>query len=351
MPMGITSNFVCFDGKSTVAGITEQLIELGYSKLSLVMGSSKLSCESECLEGFLSVTEKHNLSVNPSHICQTKLSKEDAFRTTMFAYENSFPDAIITTSTVLAKGVLETLYIYNKSTNDDVVVVSLSEESWIHPDPSNGYISTSRSAVMQGVCAANLLIRNISSPFLFEKQIIVMQDGFKPKAEILRPVVPCVQTQKSISGFPAKPSLDVLLMNTNIANALRVLSRNYTKDSGIEIKITTRVSHEILHEIETENETSTVVPYIGANRFMADISSFIESSFLNTSNVLPEYLKTANTIINILEVIVNGSDYSAKCLQTRTRQALQTGQAVVYLKRSSLPFMENQEEKFRGRTI
>lgn len=299
MPLDLECNFVSFDNYLMISRITQRLIDLGRSRLSLVMGPDILSSEKECLDAFLHTADKNGIEIDSNLICQTQKSKEDAFRSTLFAYENSFPDAIITTSTELARGVCETLYIYEKKPNQDVLIVSLGEESWLHTDPSANFFTTSRSAIKEGECAASLLLQNIQSPVLFEKQTLLMQDKFNPETGIYLPNM----LYRVISAQnPDRPRLKILMVESVTSHAIRILSQNFSQKYGIDVQIEIQSVNQILNTIREENDTGVCkhdiymfdipwLPNIATNGLLADISDLITSSHLETEHFLSENME------------------------------------------------------------
>ena len=298
-PSALDCNFISFDNHRMVSRIAQRLIDLGCTNLSLVMGSDILSSEKECLDGFLAAAEQNGIKVSPQMICQTQKSKEDAFRSTLFAYEISLPDAIITTSTELARGVCETLYIYGKRPNQDVLIVSLGEESWLHANPSASFFTTTRSAIKQGDRAARLLLQNIQSPVLFEKQTILMQDNFNPETAIYRPHLPETMPQPICSS---RPVLKILMVESVTAYALRILSQDFSRNYGIDIDVEIQPVTQILDIIRQENADHSCnhdiymfdipwLPNIATNGLLADISDLITQSHLETDHFLAENLE------------------------------------------------------------
>lgn len=299
MPLDLECNFVSFDNYQMISRITQRLLDLGRSRLSLVMGPDILSSEKECLDAFLHTAEKNGVEIDSNLICQTQKSKEDAFRSTLFAYEHSFPDAIITTSTELARGVCETLYIYGKKPNQDVLIVSLGEESWLHTDPSANFFTTTRSAIKEGERAAQLLLQNIQSPVLFEKQHLLMQDKFNPKTGI--------HLSLSLEAFNEppehiRPQLKILMVESVTSHAVRILSQNFSQKYGIDVQVDIHPVPYILNTIREENETGVCkhdiymfdipwLPNIATNGLLADISDLITSSHLETEHFLSENLE------------------------------------------------------------
>lgn len=318
------ASFAGSDNKHIISAITARLLALGYRDISLVSGDPAFSCEREAIDGFCEAMSAHGTRPDPLHLCHTTMSKEGAFKTTMYAYEQRFPEAIITTSETIAKGVLETAHIARKKVPEDVMIVSLGEETWCRSNHLGNVITTSRSAVTLGARIADLLIQNINSPYLFESQIVTMPDTFDP-ASIKRPE-PRVLTPAEFPNVNgnAQPPLNIMMMDINTANAIRVLTNRFTGSTGINVNIT-HCDHahpsdanfesapnlrlnikwlwDILQTIERENEKQECLydiymydipwlPYIATHNLLADITPFVENRRINVDNVMDLNLRS-----------------------------------------------------------
>lgn len=320
--LGLAS-FAAFDNRRIVSAITARLLELGYRDISLVLGDPGFSCERESLEGFTEAMKNAGLEPDPSRICHTAMSKESTFKTTMYAYEEKFPEAIITTSTTIAKGVLETAHIARKTVPDDVIIISLGEETWCRSNHLGNVITTSRSAVTLGSKIAELLIQNIKSPYLFEGQVLTMTDNFDPM-RIRRPAPPARPSVPVIQGKRAP--LNVMMMDINTANAIRLLTNHFSVSTGIDVNIThcadgyrqssddllnpklnlrlnVKWIWEILHAIEKENEEQRCLydiymydipwlSYIASHNLLADLTEYVENRRIVLDNTMDLNLRS-----------------------------------------------------------
>lgn len=298
-PTNLDTNFICFDNKRIIGQITQRLIELNYKYISLVCGLKEWSSQKDCMNGFLSALEP--FPHVRSSVCNTSMSQEDAFKTTLYAYHGDFPDAIIATSTTIAKGILETANLLSRKVPDDVLLITLGEESWNRSSIMGNILSTSRSAITFGSRAADLLIQNIRSPYLFENKTIVMEDHF-PVQNIMRPKT--ISHSPFISA-PVTEEINILSLNFNITNAMRLLSEKFTHNSGICVHFHSHFEWtcDLLNTLLEENERKTClydmyifdVPwiyYIASHELLADISPFIQDNKIPTEKFIPQNLKT-----------------------------------------------------------
>lgn len=290
-PLGIDANFIGFDNQRAMYHMTKSLIERGYQWLSLVCGPLNLSCEAESARGF----ERAASEVDGVQrmIYQTSMTMEDAFKVTMCGFESLLPQAVLTTSTTIAKGAMETLRIYGKSIPDDVCVVSLGEESWNRSNQLYPLFSTDRSAITLGSEAASLLIKNMQSPLLFEPQTIVMEDS------IGLPDLPRRKRPSAISTRPTpEKRIKLLTIDMNTQKALRVLSRDFTNKTGIAVDIASvETTGDIFRTINEESRAGVSlydvymfdvpwISYIGSRRLLMDITEFVHDSSISVDRFL-----------------------------------------------------------------
>ena len=289
-PSDMEVNYAGFDNFSTIFKLTNRLIELGYKSLSLVLGPRNLSSEQDAYNGFMKALKQYGLKCNPLHICNTTMTKEHTFKITMAAYEHDFPQAIITTSTTIAKGVQETAYIYHKKIPKDIALITLGEECWTQADALSGIIHTSRSAITLGRKVTELLLSNIQSPLLFEKRQLIMDDVVALK----NLVGPSEQKRISTTYHPtSSSSIDILTNDDlNTSDALKLLTRDFVNESGINVNVEAKPHRYILDQILKDNDAKALsydmylydipwLAYLAENRLIMDITEYVDKSPFN----------------------------------------------------------------------
>ncbi len=293
----LETNFICFDNASAIKKITESLILNNYRKIGLVVGPEEYYCESECIKGYKSAHIQYDLKIDNDMILHTNLSKEDAFRIgiSMIAYKE--PDAVITSAESIAKGIIEAAHLRRIRIPEDMLIITLNQEYWNKQELHPGIIGTARPAMDMGEQASILLRKNINSPVLFEKQKIVMKD--KILSEDFNLFDKC---RVNFSTARKKGEINVLMLDCNLANAIKNLLPYFMDQTGIDVKIRTLHQQYLLDRIitdyETNNNPSDVymfdipwLPYIASNGYMADISEFINSPEFDKNIFLPGCLK------------------------------------------------------------
>ncbi|HHV99877.1 MAG TPA: extracellular solute-binding protein [Clostridiaceae bacterium] len=293
----LETNFICFDNSSAIKKIVKSLIENNYKRIGLIVGPEEYYCESECINGYKNAYLEHNLEIDNELILHTNLSKEDAFRVGISMIQSREPDAIITSSESIAKGIIEAAHLRRIKVPEDMLIITLNQEYWNKQGRYPGIIGTARPAMDMGEQASILLRKNIYSPVLFEKQKIVMKDKILSEDyDILH------KYRVNFSAAKKKSEISVLMLECNLANAIKNLLPYFIDQTGIDVKIRTLHQQYLLDKIisdyENNNPSSDVymfdipwLSFIASNGYMADISDFINSPEFNKDIYLPGCLK------------------------------------------------------------
>lgn len=294
-------NFVDFDNRRTTEYLTDSLLDKGYRSILLICGPDQFSCEDECVKGFAEAYRRHGLSWGLAGIHRTNMSKEDAFKTALFALDRDTPQVVITTSTNIAKGVIEAAFILGISIPDDLLLITFGEECWNHSNQLHGAIHTSRPAFKLGYTAAELLIENISSPVLFERQTVLLPDSIIETGLSLPDPKPIPHLEISVP----KPCLNILMMDLNTSNAIRVMSGYFSNLYGVDINFDFSQQDTLLEKIIADNNRGRSkydiymfdVPwlsYLAQNGLIEDISEFVNGDGFRPGYLLPENLKNCD---------------------------------------------------------
>ncbi len=296
-PVNLDTNFVSFHNYKTLNFIVSRLIEQGYTSIALVSGYEHLSSEEECIKGYEDAFYNHGLSINSELICMTNMTKEDAFKSTMISLGSQKIQAVVTSSVTIAQGVIEALHVQGLHVPDDIKVITLGEESWNNTSKTPGVIHTSRTPFELGVSASKLLLQNINSPILFEKQTITFTDNFVNTEFILPPpakiesIYPIVSEQRQ--------HLNVLMVDLATSYSTKVISQNFTNQTGIDIHFDFVPQNELLKSIiDDSNRTESKydiymydVPwldYVVQNMLVADITSFVEGREFDRARIFKQ---------------------------------------------------------------
>ena len=235
---GLDANFVCLNNAEMIEQITDTLLIDGYRQMFLFTGPHTFSCEQACIRGFSAAYERHGLAPKPEQMVQCGISKEDAFRHTLQMMSNSRPECILTSSGLMATGIMEGLRLLGYG-DDDVPVITLGEEHWNLFTQSHAFMSTSRPAIKVGDTAAGLLLKQLTSS-LDDTERVILQDALGSV-----PVVPEMTEPNS----EERPPLRLLLLDNPTVHTFRGLVRNFELETGIKTEVTLLPHREMLRTL------------------------------------------------------------------------------------------------------
>ncbi len=177
-PEGFECNFVSCDNYSLFYTLTNHLVSQGKHHLALVCGPQNYTENENARNGFLHALADNDIPTNPSDIIHTTQIRENGFLAGTHLLETSsvHPSAVLTTSYKLAEGLRYAFMMNRIDVGKDVSIITSgdSENDVFYYDPT--IIKTSRSAFEIGETAGRLLLENIKSPVIFEKQQKVIKD-------------------------------------------------------------------------------------------------------------------------------------------------------------------------------
>lgn len=291
------ANFVSFDNKATIYGITNSLIHRECHKIALITGPETYSSESDCIEGYINAHDDNKCHLDRDLIIYTNLTKEDAFRSALELFRENKPEVIITSSEEIAEGVLEAAHICGVDVSKDMKVITLGQEYWNKYGKYPNVIRTSRTAVDLGSAAAKLLKQNMDSPVLFETQKILFKDNFDNRIleandkMILKP-----------SAGKDRKRIKVLFLDTSEVKAFSGLIPYFTEKYNVDVEFKTcpqnllkdRIITEAdkcIHEADVFMYDIPWLYYLASNDYLADITEYIYASGLNLDIYLPGSFK------------------------------------------------------------
>jgi multiple sugar transport system substrate-binding protein len=293
---GLETNFICFDNRKTICHLTTKLLADGFDKIGLIIGPGEFFSESECLAGFKQAFLHHETGFDPQWISFTNFSKEDAFRSAISMLQNYGLKAVVASSESIAKGVLEAAQIRGIEIPEELLILSLGQECWNSYSSSLGTMVTRRPALNMGEEAARLLQKNISSPILFEKQRIVLED------KILEQDLDFNRRRKPARSNIHKGSLKVLMLESPSTLSFKGLLPHFTNQAGVEVEIKTWPQPYILNRIVSNAEQGEDdidvymfdipwLPYLAANKYLMNLAGLMENADFNKDIFIPGCLK------------------------------------------------------------
>ena len=282
-PENFYGNFLSFDNYKVFYDITSQLIRAGYRDIRLMCGFDSYFSEHECITGYTDALDTLGLTNNPSNIIETVLSKEAAFRQTMYRLVQQPPQAILVSSELLTLGIMEAFDMCGIRVPEDCCLITLGEDCWNKTNYLPNVLHTSRTAYLLGQHCIDTLVGNIRSPRFFEKEFLLFKDNVMDSGLKLPPVpapVPVRVTPRDRIRILA-PSLPTLLSMCAVAN-------EFEKAHNVHIEYDILSYRELFNTIvdHTDNERTDYdifvfdvswLTFMGKKQAFSDITDFIRS--------------------------------------------------------------------------
>ena len=162
---------VLIDNVSSAHRIVTHLIEHGYRRLAGVFGSSTTGRERH--DGFLKALKDHDIKPLKDLIKFTEAREEDGFKVAMKLLKmRDRPDAILTSNSLLAAGILLAIRESGLAVPDDIAFASFDDTTWAKLiEPSLTVIEQPTYEI--GRTAAELLIKRIQDPTRSNREVVL----------------------------------------------------------------------------------------------------------------------------------------------------------------------------------
>ncbi|MBT3319633.1 MAG: extracellular solute-binding protein [Clostridia bacterium] len=245
----LDANYLSFDTYNTIKSLVSQLIKNGNRKIGLLVGQKGFSPEDDCVSAYRDCLKQNDIEVDENLIGHTKSSKEDAFRTAISLFQEQTPPVVITTSQSISSGVEQAAHLLGLNADNDVMIISLGQERWSGYYTRVGTINTMRPAYKLGKKAATLLIKNIKSPVLFEKEQIILKDKITDKS-----LFETAQNSHLRKPNNTSKKLNVLLLSSPNSTAIKTMIFDFTKKTGINVNIDTCKQEYLLETMFKDNK-------------------------------------------------------------------------------------------------
>ena len=291
-------NFISFDNYETTRYLLSELKREGCETIALFAGPSSLSCEADAARAFRDFYAENDMPDAERYLRHLRSTKEEAFRTGVEYFSSSKPDAVIATSRNITNGLEQALSLLGISVNNDIRFVSFGQENWSRSVTSNGVLHTMRPAHWMGKKAARLLLDNIKSPLMFEKQQIVLHDKIvgKPlfRSEVLFSTV-----------IDRTRPIKVLLLDSPNAHAVLRTHSDFTRKTGLNVDITLNEHGSLLNRLMSKEAVSEydVVMYdnpwlniLVRGKRLANLTEFTQAENFSADAFLPNLLDKVGMI-------------------------------------------------------
>ena len=231
---GAGAGFIGFDNFSSARHISAALLAGGLNKQIILSRDDRFSTEADFLHGVQSAYASVGRCFELPQRVITNGTKENAFKATIEVTNRpELPDAILCTSGEISKGVLEALSALKLSIPNDILVVTLGEESWNKSEHLAGVIYTTRNAANLGMSAAKMLLDHVDAPTATSLQSLLLPDRFLSRSISLpqrrRQSAPAIAPRASLrllAFFGAHEGCQIA-----IENVLRI----YEAETGVHV--------------------------------------------------------------------------------------------------------------------
>ena len=247
---GLDANFALVDSYFVIRRITADLLAQGKQKIFLFSGSMGFSCEDSCIRAFADAHVHAGVPLPDAHAVQLPLTKEQGFSRTISLLKEEQPEVILTTSSLLASGVIEALHLLGYAF-DDIPVITLGEEHWNKYTQTQATLSTSRPAIKLGRTAAELLLAQLTDPATPSGQV-VLEDTSHEHTSFSQITIP--------EAVPEAP-LRILMLNNPTVHTFQGLIKNFEHLSGIKTQITYLSHNAIFDEIQQSSHDYDVMMF------------------------------------------------------------------------------------------
>lgn len=296
-PENIDANFLSFDNYNSCYYVTKKLLDAGYHQIMIMTGNNEYFCEYECIRGFCDAYDDSDIPFSSSQAIESALTKEDAFRRTMLHIINNPPEAIIVSSELLTKGIMEAFNLCGIKVPGQTCVITLGEDCWNETNYLNNVIHTSRAAYTLGQHSFDILIKNLKAPEFFEKEFMLFKDNVL-ESHLHVPPVP--KTSSGIST-PSK-TLKILAPSLQTILSMQAVSHEFEMHHNVKIDWDIVSYRKLFESIDNEaskgNEQYDIyffdvswLRYFAEKQAFVDISSFIDKNEVFRTRLIKKNLE------------------------------------------------------------
>lgn len=282
-PEKIDANFLAFDNYRALLYLTGKLIDAGYRRIALMCGHRSYFSEMECIRGFTDAIEERGLSADAHQLIESDLTKEAAFRETMFHLASDPPQAVIASSALLSLGIMEAFNLAGVSVPDRTCVITLGADCWNQSNYLPNVIHTARAAHALGQHSIQLLLKNLKAPKFFEKEFMLFQDNIL-NSDL---AVPPPQSRPAVPPA-ARMTFRILSPYLLTVDAMQAIACEFERLHKIRLEIDCVSYHELFQAIAAHGDTGegdydlyifdvSWLEYVARREIFLDLTDFYQS--------------------------------------------------------------------------
>ena len=163
---------VLIDNVASAHTIVTHLIEHGYRRIAGIFGAGSTTGQ-ERRDGFLKALKDHEIKPIPELIKYSDPREDEGFATAMNLFQlKERPDAIFTSNSLLASGVVRAIRHSRLAIPDDIAVASFDDTSWAKLiEPALTVIEQPTYEI--GRTATEMLIKRINDPTRSNREVVL----------------------------------------------------------------------------------------------------------------------------------------------------------------------------------
>lgn len=291
-PLGIDCNYVGFDNKKSVVSAMKYLHEIGCRFPALITGTHEFSSEQLAFEGYNLGIAKYGFDLIPSHIRSTTGTREDGFCAAVdLINDEQNIDSIICTNTQLLEGVIRAVHL--SCSEDTPFLIALGDDSW-NKDSKEHTKILPRPYFQLAENTISLLMSNIENPAFFEYQQLIFESEWN-------------HSQLYQDCANVNSTLNIAMVDGEMANALHRLLPDLKKKTGIELKINA-IPYDELYETICDDKRRKQYDVFSVDSlwfrefqqkgYLANLTKYIDDTFLDTVKIKDELFESFGKINN-----------------------------------------------------
>lgn len=169
-----TSDSVLVDNFGGMYLLTNELINAGHHKISIITGNERLNIGRDRLSGFRKAMQDRNLPINERYICKGELCEENGYHMMIELFSGTEPPtAVIAGNNLICSGIIAAIQKLDLTIGRDLSLVSFDDQplaSLLQP----GITVIDRPTTEMGMIAAQLLLERLQKKDNIGQRKIVM---------------------------------------------------------------------------------------------------------------------------------------------------------------------------------
>ena len=281
------ADFVLFDDRSCLREIVAKRIDEGKTRNLLFCGPESFSSEREFVKGYCDAYQYNDLPVSKDNIIHTDFNAGFSFRA--FAQKLSKDDhidTIITTSSILAASLCQTVDYMRKDLPSDLQIITIDGQSSAARISSSS-VSYARPVLYAVETITELLITNLPRMPLLDHKLILL---------------PYASYDLSIPQYSSgsSKSLRVLAPSGDISEGIRFVISYIESRTGLSVKLDSSPYEEMYDTIAAHRDDDTYDIYItdivwlndlAENGYLYDITGSLPPFDPGQNSLPPQILK------------------------------------------------------------